>query len=167
MGLNFHPRVVGVMAVKDNRNHEFHMLETAAFDPIWTEFDGDRLGKCTIPCTHDYGQVFKSKNAFPLNDEWSAYDGPQLEAATPTKGHFWDIRGHKKEAIEERSEEVKTLTYDRETLSKAEYKVEEDNYPATNRTMENFFKGAWTYHVHNQVSILFSILEGGVIRKVS
>ena len=44
MGLNFHPRIVGVMAVKDKRNHEFHMLETAAFDAIWTEFDNRPTG---------------------------------------------------------------------------------------------------------------------------
>ena len=42
-------------------------------------------------------------------------------------------------------------TDSKENLSKAEYKIEEDNYPPTNRTMENFFKGAWMYHVHNQV----------------
>jgi len=30
--------------------------------------------------------------------------------------------------------------------------MEEDNYPPTNRTLENFFRGAWTYHIHNQVS---------------
>ena len=159
MGLNFHPRVVGVMAVKDKRNREFHMLETAAFDPIWTDFNRDRLGKCTIPCFHDYGQVFKSKNAFPLKDEWEAYDGPQLEPAPATKGHLWEIRGEVKEGVEERaSKDVQTATYDRDALSKAEYKIEEDNYPPTNRTMENFFQGAWTYHVHNQVSTLSSIL---------
>jgi hypothetical protein len=155
MGLNFHPRIVGVMTVKDKRNREFHMLETAAFDPIWTDFDRDRLGPCTIPCLHDYGQVFKSKNAFPLKDEWYAYDGPQLEAAPATQGHFWEVRGEAQEAVEERaSKDVQALTYDRDALSKSEYKIEEDNYPPTNRTMENFFKGAWTYHVHNQVSTL-------------
>ena len=50
MDLNFHPRIIGFMAVKDNRNQEFRMLETAAFDPIWTEFNCDRLGRCTVPC---------------------------------------------------------------------------------------------------------------------
>ena len=163
MGLNFHPRVVGVMAVKDKRNHEFHMLETAAFDPIWTDFDGDRLGKCTIPCLHDYGQVFKNKNA--LKDEWLEYDGPQLEAKPVTRGHFWEIRGHTEESVQGRaSKEIQAATYDRAALSKAEYKIEEDNYPPTNRTLENFFKGAWTYHVHNQVSNLpSSILDKAVL----
>jgi hypothetical protein len=160
MGLNFHPRIVGVMAVKDKRNHEFHMLETAAVDPIWSEFDHARLGRCMIPCIHDYGQVFKSKNAFPRKDEWSEYTGQQLEPARTTRGHFWEIRGQAEDVIEERaaSKDVQTVTYDRDALSKAEYKIEQDKYPPTNRTMENFFRGAWTYHVHNQVSKDFTVL---------
>ncbi|KAK0121195.1 hypothetical protein ONS96_011374 [Cadophora gregata f. sp. sojae] len=148
MGLNFHPRVVGVMAVKDRRNREFHMLETAAFDPIWTEFNWGRLGKCTVPCIHDYAQVFKGKNAFPLKDEWKAYDGPQLEAASKSGGHFWDMRNVELRAVTPLSTE--STTVDREALSKTEYRIEEDKYPPTNRTLENFFRGAWTYHIHNQ-----------------
>ena len=172
MGLNFHPRVIGVMAVKDHRNHEFHMLETAAFDPIWTEFNWGRLGRCTVPCIHDYGQVFKGKNGFPLKDEWEAYDGPQLKVASETKnrGHFWEI----KREIAEREEQIAgraatkattdTPTYDRDALSRAEYKIEDDKYPPTNRTMENFFRGAWTYHVHNQVCYqLFKIFPGFIL----
>ena len=152
MGLNFHPRIIGVMAVKDKRNQEFHMLETAAFDPIWTEFNWDRLGRCTVPCIHDYGQVFKGKNAFPLKDEWESYDGPQLKPAPATRGHFWDMKKRLTGAMEERAGTVlrETATYDRDALSKAEYRIEEDNYPPTNRTLEHFFRGAWTYHVHNQ-----------------
>ncbi len=163
MGLNFHPRVIGVMAVKDKRNQEFQMLETAAFDPIWTEFNWDRMGRCTVPCIHDYGQVFKGKNAFPQKDEWESYDGEPLKLASETKsrGHFWGIRGRQ---VEERTIVEKDVgqvtTYDRDALSKAEYKIEQDNYPPTNRTLEHFFRGAWTYHVHNQVSLLpFSTLK--------
>ncbi|PQE30393.1 snoRNA binding protein [Rutstroemia sp. NJR-2017a WRK4] len=159
MGLNFHPRVIGVMAVKDHRNQEFAMLETAAFDPIWTEFNWGRLGRCTIPCIHDYGQVFKGKNGFPHNDEWEAYDGPQLQLASKKSKHFWETRSigagdvEKRGEVEERAatgKNVEKTTFDRAALSKAEYKIEEDKYPPTNRTMENFFRGAWTYHVHNQ-----------------
>ncbi|KAH6679650.1 snoRNA binding protein-like protein [Halenospora varia] len=155
MGLNFHPRVVGVMAVKDRRNQEFQMLETAIFDPIWTEFDWDRLGKCTVPCIHDYGQVFKGKDAFPLHDEWEAYEGEQLKIASESKGrgHFWDMK-RSVSRIDQRAvvakDGVQVATYDRDALVKSEYKIEEDNYPPTNRTMENFFRGAFTYHVHNQ-----------------
>jgi hypothetical protein len=151
MGLNFHPRVIGVMAVKDRRNKEFQMLETAAFDPIWTEFNWDRLGRCTVPCIHDYGQVFKGKNAFPLKDEWEAYEGKPLKLASEKK-HFWERR--EINAPAERAIEA-PATYDRDALSKAEYKIEQDNYPPTNRTLENFFRGAWSYHVHNQVRLSF------------
>lgn len=156
MGLNFHPRVIGVMAVKDHRNREFHMLETAAFDPIWTEFNWDLKGRCTIPCMHDYGQVFKGKNAFPLKDEWESYDGEPLKLISESKGHFWEIK-RDIEAVEERASAAVTtqaVAFDRDALSKAQYKIEEDNYPPTNRTLENFFRGAWTYHVHNQVCLM-------------
>lgn len=161
MGLNFHPRIIGVMAVKDRRNQEFNMLETAAFDPIWTEFNWDRLGRCTVPCIKDYGQVFKGKNAFPNHDEWESFDGPQLKLASEAKSkHFWEMRSieetkvEKREAKAERATTEKgleVLTIDRSALRKAEYKIEEDKYPPTNRTLENFFRGAWTYHIHNQV----------------
>lgn len=167
MGLNFHPRIIGVMAVKDNRNHEFHMLETAAFDPIWTDFNWDRMGKCTIPCFHDYGQVFKgTREKNPLTkDEWEAYEGEQLPLASTKKAHFWEIRASKERSVEERavvkSSGVNTnnVMFDRDALSKAEYKLEEDRYPPTNRTLENFFRGAWTYHVHNQVRCEPTILS--------
>ena len=155
MGLNFHPRIIGVMAVKDHRNQEFHMLETAAFDPIWTEFNWDRLGRCTVPCIHDYGQVFRGKNAFPLHDEWTSFDGKHLSPISPSvPGHFWDIKrsigDREAKVVDKKVVDVATL--DRDVLSKAEYKIEEDEYAPTNRTLENFFRGAWTYHVHNQVS---------------
>lgn len=156
MGLNFHPRVVGVMAVKDRRNREFRMLETAAFDPIWTEFDRHRQGRCTVPCLHDYGQVFKGENSFPLKDEWESYDGPQLKLTSDTsktRSHFWDIKrevGNVEERAAADTGDSQQPLFDKDALRKAEYKIEEDSYPPTNRTMENFFRGAWTYHVHNQ-----------------
>ncbi|RAL67063.1 hypothetical protein DID88_007843 [Monilinia fructigena] len=149
MGLNFHPRIIGVMAVKDRRNQEFNMLETAAFDPIWTEFNWDRLGRCTVPCIKDYGQVFKGKNAFPNHDEWESYDGPQLKLASkPKSKHFWEVRSVEEAEVEKREisaerttgKGIETLTLDRAALSKAEYKLEEDKYPPTNRTLEHFFR---------------------------
>lgn len=156
MGLNFHPRIIGVMAVKDHRNREFHMLETAAFDPIWTEFNWDRLGRCTVPCIHDYGQVFKSRNAFPLHDEWESFDPEPPKPKSESTHHFWDLSRRSMEDLEvkvaDKNDEVEVL--DRDVLSEAEYKIEEDRYPPTNRTLENFFRGAWTYHVHNQVGSL-------------
>ncbi|KAK7508865.1 uncharacterized protein IWZ02DRAFT_472639 [Phyllosticta citriasiana] len=78
MGLNFHPRVIGRMAWKDGRDQEFLMLETAAFDPIWTEFNWDREGRCTVPCLKDYSAAFKGKTN-SIKDEWQSYDGPQLD----------------------------------------------------------------------------------------
>jgi hypothetical protein len=34
----------------------------------------------------------------------------------------------------------------------SDYNLVEDKFPPNNRTLENFFRGAWTYHIHNQVS---------------
>lgn len=155
MGLNFHPRVIGVMAVKDHRNQELHMMETALFDPIWTEFNWGRLGLCTVPCFHDYGQVFKGgKNAFPLKDEWEAFEGEHLKPKQRESGHFGEVKRATKNLVNLRalkSFRAGTSSIDKITLQKSEYVIEQDNYPPTNRTLENFFRGAWTYHIHNQV----------------
>lgn len=168
MGANFHPRVVGRMAVKDGRDGEFAMLETAAFDPIWTEFNNGRQGQCTVPCFKDYGQVFKGDaSAFPQHDEWEAFEGRKLENViddgsavveeTNAKGLL--SRGYglgrRSAVIDVKSQGLSlgVQAFDVEALRKAEYRIEEDKYPPNNRTMENFFRGAWTYHIHNQVSL--------------
>lgn len=78
MGLNFHPRVVGRMAWKDGRDQELIMLESATFDPMWTEANWGREGRCTVPCLKDYGAAFKGKPA-ALKEEWESYEGPQAE----------------------------------------------------------------------------------------
>lgn len=169
MGMNFHPRVLGLMAVKDGQNHEFHMLETAIFDPIWTEFNWDRLGRCNIPCIRDYSMVFKgSRDAFPSKDEWESYDGPQTEIVLEM-GHRTTTPAIGRKAastIPKPGKEIGTVkTFDSEALAQAEYRIEEDYYPPTNRTLEHFFKGSWSYHIHNQVSYPFSSLQALLQRR--
>lgn len=166
MGLNFHPRILGRMAWKDGRDQEFLMLETAAFDPIWTEFNWDREGRCTVPCVRDYSAVFKGK---PLKDEWESYDGPLLEKID-LSGSTKELRKRGREednvpassaAQSHKSDHAADSfqpTLDEEVeLRNAgvvlDYRLEEDKFPPNNRTLENFFKGAWTYHIHNQVSL--------------
>lgn len=167
MGLNFHPRVLGRMAWKENRDQEFLMLETAAFDPIWTEFNWDREGRCTVPCLRDYGAAFKGKEG-AIKDEWESYDGPQLEAVDLQEAQPTELRKRGREDHENmpasasatsKSEHVDSFqaTSDEEVeLRKAgviaNYVLSEDKFPPNNRTLENFFRGAWTYHIHNQVS---------------
>ncbi|KAK0647292.1 hypothetical protein DIS24_g7867 [Lasiodiplodia hormozganensis] len=179
MGVNFHPRVIGRMAWKDGRDQEFLMLETAAFDPIWTEFNWDREGRCTVPCFTDYSQAFKGK-AGAIKEEWQSYDGAQLahvdlsqqkprtriEAQSVVEGRTSSGEGSRletevptssaaqqkpdsdsHESFSATSAEEKQL---REKGVVAEYVLEEDKFPPNNRTLENFFKGAWTYHIHNQ-----------------
>ncbi|CCU75848.1 RNA binding predicted protein [Blumeria hordei DH14] len=151
MGLNFHPRVIGVMAVKDRRNHELHMLETAFFDPIWTEFNWGRLGPCTVPCFHDYGQIFKGgKTAFPLKDEWEAFTGEQLKSVRNKEKDNWKTSDYGGLGMSKIPVEEDLPVIDKSALEKAKYIIEQDPYPPSNRTLENFFRGAWTYHVHNQ-----------------
>lgn len=183
MGLNFHPRVLGRMAWKDGRDQEFLMLETGAFDPIWTEFNWDREGRCTVPCLRDYGAAFKGKKG-SLKDEWESYDGPQLEQVDLTQVQSKDlrIRGPEVDAVaplpskltrrtREENDNVPTsaaaptpkvehaesfqATVDEEAELRAKgvvknYVLAEDKFPPNNRTLENFFRGAWTYHIHNQ-----------------
>ncbi|KAF1962697.1 hypothetical protein CC80DRAFT_541856 [Byssothecium circinans] len=180
MGLNFHPRVLGRMAWKENRDQEFLMLETAAFDPIWTEFNWDREGRCTVPCLRDYGAAFKGKQG-EIKDEWESYDGPQLEPVklddTQTKelrkanNSATSVPSRRARRSRDENENVPAsaaepapkgepaesfqATLDEEVeLRKAgivsDYVLSEDKFPPNNRTLENFFRGAWTYHIHNQ-----------------
>jgi hypothetical protein len=187
MGLNFHPRVLGRMAWKENRDQEFLMLETAAFDPIWTEFNWDREGRCTVPCLRDYGAAFKGRKG-AIKDEWESYDGPQLEAINLEDGQRKELREvninsttpalpkhvqrHVKRSREdhenvpasaaapkpkgEHADSFQATPDEEVELRKAgvvsDYILSEDKFPPNNRTLENFFRGAWTYHIHNQVS---------------
>jgi hypothetical protein len=56
----------------------------------------------------------------------------------------------------EHADSFQTSLDEEEQLRKAgvilDYKLPEDKFPPNNRTLENFFRGAWTYHIHNQVS---------------
>jgi len=166
MGVNFHPRVLGRMAWKDGRDQEFLMLETGAFDPIWTEFNWDREGRCTVPCLRDYGAAFKGRQG-ALRDEWESYDGPQLETIDFAKAAQKElkIRGREDEehvpassaatpAKPEHADSFQPTLDEEAQLRKAgvvtDYKFDEDKFPPNNRTLENFFRGAWTYHIHNQ-----------------
>lgn len=158
MGVNFHPRVLGRMAWKDGRDQEFKMLETAAFDPIWTEFNWDREGRCTVPCLRDYGAAFKGRVG-GVKDEWESYTGDPLD---PIKLE----EAQRKELARSESNDTHTYkgghadsfqaTLDEEAELRAagvvaDYVLSEDKFPPNNRTLENFFRGSWTYHIHNQV----------------
>jgi Glycosyltransferase sugar-binding region containing DXD motif len=189
MGLNFHPRVIGRMAWKDGRDQELLMLETAVFDPIWTEASWEREGRCTVPCLKDYTAAFKGK-ANVMKEEWESYSGPELEHIdinnpptmptltkdthhqTRTKLQEKDFeilpqrmsrqqkRLQKRDNINAPPSPESTNSFTATSAEEAElrgagaideYRLEEDKFPPNNRTMEHFFKGAWSYHVHNQV----------------
>ena len=139
MGLNFHPRIVGRMAWKDGRVGELAMFETGLFDPIWGEFNWGREGRCPVPCFKDYGVAFLGTRD-AIKDEWQSYAGPQLPLKDRLSAKTTELRRWATAATPA-------------TASRAEYVIEDDKYPPNNRTLENFFRGAWTYHIHNQVSL--------------
>ncbi|KAI9794579.1 MAG: hypothetical protein M1816_004466 [Peltula sp. TS41687] len=220
MGLNFHPMVIGRMAWKDERNEEFLMLETAAVDPLWTEFDSSRVGKCTVPCFKNYGEAFIGK-AGAVPGEWKSYE--EEEETSSRNGAVVVSRAERKDEedggdgrneddqLESRSVDMdlrrkrrrrrrlriggdsdaasssttrkpennvvvdeeeapllslSTTQHQRESHSPSlpedlesrlrslgvikDYRIEEDQYPPNNRTLQNFYRGAWTYHIHNQ-----------------
>jgi hypothetical protein len=164
MGLNFHPRIIGRMAWKDGRVEELAMFETGLFDPIWGEFNWGREGRCTIPCFKDYGVAFRGTRD-AIKDEWQSYDAaplPLRQTLTPPskelRRRVLDNEELELEleseleapAIRAKSKPEKGLDG---TYGGREYKLEEDKYPPNNRTTENFFRGAWSYHIHNQVCL--------------
>ncbi|KAF8420202.1 hypothetical protein EV426DRAFT_537856 [Tirmania nivea] len=133
MGINFHPRIIGRMAWKDGRNEEFAMFETGLFDPIWGEFNWGREGRCSIPCFRDYNAAFMGEVNYVRNSgEWESWDGEQLKEVFPRGRREFAPRGPAR--LEEREK----------------YDISLDIYPPNNRTMANFFRGAYTYHIHNQ-----------------
>lgn len=119
MGLNFHPKAIGLMMWRDGRNGEVAMLHNSVFDPLVTSPRREGTSICTVPCHKNFESVFMRhvENA-PM--EWSAYNGKQL--------------GNRRQDGSEN----------------------DDSIVPTNRTMENFFRGAWAYHIHNQVTFHFS-----------
>lgn len=187
MGLNFHPLVIGQMAWRDGRNTELLKLETATVDPIWTEFQSLRLGKCTVPCLTDYGRAFRgTANAIP--GEWQSYEGEPAVPAPGLQHRRRDVLLRRRKLRTIRDSEFSSSSSLKSSSSNSnereeddertndsaddhhpsaleaqlraegaikEYLLEEDQYPPTNRTLENFFRGAWTYHIHNQVRSFF------------
>jgi len=174
------------MAWKEGRDQEFLMLETAAFDPIWTEFNWDREGRCTVPCLRDYSAVFKGRMG-ALKDEWESYDGSQLETIDFTEAQRKELRirvAEDSEIVTAPPSPSQLIRRNREELENApssaavptpksdhadsfqatlneevelreagvisDYILAEDKFAPNNRTLENFFRGAWTYHIHNQ-----------------
>jgi hypothetical protein len=173
MGLNFHPRIIGRMAWKDGRVEEFVMFETGLFDPIWGEFNWGREGRCTVPCFKDYGVAFLGTRD-AIKDEWQSYDGVQLplkeefasihelrrrtsDGLAPARNADLPRRGHPDLMKIKSTTDIKTVQESSAngldgTYGGQRYHIENDKYPPNNRTMSTFFRGAWTYHIHNQVS---------------
>ena len=75
MGVNFHPRVIGRMLVKTGHELDLVRFETGLFDPLWSEFDRDRTGKCCTPCLTRYQAFF---DPHPIPNEWSTIESRDL-----------------------------------------------------------------------------------------
>ena len=117
MGMNFHPRVLGLMIWKDGRKDELAMLHNAVFDPLLTNLRRKRTNICTVPCHKNFEAAFMTNVEEP-EKEWSNFQGN----STGTK-----------------IDDLATTGEDQLSSN-------------TNRTMANFFRGAFAYHIHNQVS---------------
>lgn len=71
MGVNFHPRVLGRMLAKTGFDPDLVRFETGLFDPLWSEFDNERIGLCCTPCLKKFEEFFMP---FPLRGEWDTLD---------------------------------------------------------------------------------------------
>lgn len=159
MGVNFHPRVIGRMAWKDSRNEEFAMFETGLFDPIWGEFNWGREGKCAIPCLRDYSAVFIGEGKkVKASGEWESWDGKQLEivyqSGDRTAAKFGKRKYTQRPQMRTQAPHIPASETSSSAFKTEEetYDITTDPYPPNNRTLSNFFRGAYSYHIHNQVS---------------
>lgn len=117
MGMNYHPRVLGLMLWKDGRRNELAMLHNAIFDPLVTNLRREKTKICTVPCHKNFESAFMGEVEEPEN-EWSNYHGSPNDL-----GSGGDLE-----------------------LSSSNI----SSYAPPNRTMANFFHGAFAYHIHNQ-----------------
>ncbi|KAJ6261078.1 hypothetical protein Dda_3743 [Drechslerella dactyloides] len=149
MGINFHPYIIGRLVYKDGRGDEFTMFEDGFFDPIWGQFNTPGVTRCTVPCLVNYGEAFLGKRGAIPND-WHGYSGPQMPAVEG--GVSGDEAGRNARSPAMRIVKRWFGSSSRETVKgfAPGYDFERDPYPPTNRTLENFFRGAYAYHIHNQ-----------------
>ncbi len=159
-GVHFHPRALGRMAVDEQRDREFFKLEDAAFDPTWSIFE-EYKGKCTVPCLTSIDDAFRAR---PFQAEWDAFEGEQLKPLDAGRLGDMDTRLRDPEDGSATSllasilapSHSETLNITQAALRQAgvigEYQIQDDVYAPTNRSLQNFYRGAWAYHVHNQVS---------------
>ena len=130
MGMNFHPKIIGRLLCKDGRAGELAKFHTAVFDPLVTNLRRKGTRVCTVPCHKNFQSSFMDAVDEPEN-EWSNYHGEPVVAGAGDEDD-----GVSTGAVAENGVEV----------------------GATNRTMENFFRGAFAYHIHNQVRAAFFIM---------
>ncbi|KAF2753416.1 hypothetical protein EJ05DRAFT_494895 [Pseudovirgaria hyperparasitica] len=157
MGSMFHPRVVGKMALTDGRDKEFLKLNDAAFDPVWTIFEGYE-GQCTVPCLTWIDDAFRAQK---FDAEWSAFEGAPLKTLDLSrpqnvKTKLDSVQEGSSLAIlasilADRSSSVSDLkTALRNVGIVANYDATRDRFAPSNRTMQNFYRGSYAYHIHNQ-----------------
>ncbi|MCJ1357394.1 MAG: hypothetical protein MMC33_007390, partial [Icmadophila ericetorum] len=134
MGMNFCPKVLGRMIWKENRTQEFPMLDTAAFDPSTPTINRSKGRKCSVPCHESYSDVFVGRPGV-VENEWRDYEStPLKEIASGSKPNTTNPEAFSPIEI----------------IQQFRYEHGEDLYPPNNRSMQNFFRGAWGYHIHNQ-----------------
>ncbi len=120
IGLVYHFLALGRILVQEGRDDRYIddvrsllKLENAFFDPMWPEIDGQRFGRCSVPCIKRFEQIFQGS---PVQGEWESFDGKSLEGSVSG----W----------------TRTTVNENEAIT-------------VNRTLENFYNGAYAIHVHN------------------
>ncbi|EWC46738.1 hypothetical protein DRE_03983 [Drechslerella stenobrocha 248] len=153
MGINFHPYIIGRLVYKDGRGEEFTMFEDGFFDPIWGQFNSPGVAKCTVPCLGDYGLAFLGRRGAVPTD-WATFNGPQLQivdGGVSGDAAGENARGAQGAAMERARGWIKRrVGAVVKRVTNEGYDMDKDPYPPTNRTLENFFRGAYAYHIHNQ-----------------
>jgi hypothetical protein len=99
------------------------MFETGLFDPLWSEFDRGRVGRCCAPCLTSFKDFFTPGQ---IRKEWETLDRAE--------GTVIDL--------------------EQEALRESPTSALAQAVPSYNRTLSNFYRGAYTHHIHNQWSKL-------------
>ncbi|KAF3902506.1 hypothetical protein ABW21_db0204239 [Orbilia brochopaga] len=152
MGINFHPFIIGRLVYKDGRGDEFTMFEDGFFDPIWGQFNTPGVTRCTVPCLENYGEAFIGKR-WGIPKDWLGYSGrrfPVVDGGVSGDDAGRNARTPGMRRRLKRWWRAKTGLPEEVRAFPEDYDFENDPYPPTNRTLENFFRGAYAYHIHNQ-----------------
>lgn len=114
----------------------------------WESYDGERLPETSMETELVRREVEEREAWTPRGRQQLVRraqipqnNGPEAPSSSPDEPDVIPVR-----TIKLTKEKGPDGTY-----GGKKYSLKDDKYPPNNRTMENFFRGAWSYHIHNQV----------------